>query len=345
MKKKLGLIVCIFILNGCANLNSIHRSFNIDENKSQLIDARQRAILVGERYKNVISTDTTLSKIPKIVQVKSKVACAEPSPDVMAAYAAEFAAKGGSAAKASGELAMAMQDSAAFVGMRTPSIQLLRDYSFRLCEAYLSNAISEDSYENLLKRYQKNIVTLYTIEQLTSPFNVPTVALVSQGNTQSDDRLVELQGKRKELSKEISDLDQKIVIENSKGENKDQNIIDQYVVSKQLKSKELKDIEERITVLKGLTINGSNTLINTPKEQRQTLSDDKFEDIVNVIRDLANNTLVDQDFIDICSNVLQDKYGDYNPEGSQLRENCYKYMNITIDNATKQKLLKLNSIN
>src|SRR3546814_5555877 len=58
-----------------------------------------------------------------------------------------ISAKGGYPGKASGELAFAMQDGAAFTGIRTQSIQLLRDFGYRLCESYMSGAISAAQYD------------------------------------------------------------------------------------------------------------------------------------------------------------------------------------------------------
>ncbi|MCU4582862.1 hypothetical protein KTJ32_17850 [Acinetobacter gyllenbergii] len=337
MIRFIPILFGVALFSGCANFNSIHRSFNLNSNKSQLIDARQRAILVGER---AIYAQT---KEGEYSEIKNKVACAEPSPDVMAAYAAEFAAKGGSAAKASGELSAAMQDSAAFVGMRTPSIQLLRDYSYRLCEAYLSNAISTKSYESLLKRYQKNIVTLYTIEQLTIPFNVPTVALVSQSSAQTDSLLIELQMKRKTLNDEIKNLDQKILDENTKGESKDQNTINQLKSSKEQKSIELIEIEERINSIKGLSVSGKVTFDTKAKNDRPELSDEKFSTVVTAIKDLTINTLVDQDFIDICSDVLQGNMYT-SSDDKELKVNCVRYLNVVIENAIDKKISSINRV-
>jgi hypothetical protein len=59
-----------------------------------------------------------------------------------------------------------VSESAANIGLRTQSIQILRDGFYRLCEAYM-NGLSEEQYTIMLRRYQTNMVALLAIEQLT----------------------------------------------------------------------------------------------------------------------------------------------------------------------------------
>lgn len=74
-----------------------------------------------------------------------------------------------------------MQESAGFVGLRTQSIQLLRDGFYRLCEGHMSGAIDENQYNILMRRYQKFMVALLGLEQLTGTIRVPPITISTQG--------------------------------------------------------------------------------------------------------------------------------------------------------------------
>lgn len=126
MKTKILIAPVILLLAGCANFNSVHRDFNISNGNGALIDIKQRAIIASVvKTKKSDNTEITETRV-----------CAEPSPDSLSAYAAELAAKADNGQVAAG-LSAAFQESSAFVGLRTQSIQLLRDASYRLCESYL----------------------------------------------------------------------------------------------------------------------------------------------------------------------------------------------------------------
>lgn len=145
-----------FLFTGCANLNSIHRQESLDENGSTsyvAIDAKQRLMISGKR-----STwgDENVT-----------VVCSEPSPDVFSVFSAALEGRASKAGDLEAALKLATGETGATVGIRTQSIQLLRDAMFRICEAYLAGGIDERSYERLLNKYQKSMVTLIAIEQLT----------------------------------------------------------------------------------------------------------------------------------------------------------------------------------
>jgi hypothetical protein len=160
-------------LAACGNLNSIHRTLDTASGTGALIDAKQRAIIVGQRV------DANGNR--------RYVACAEPSPDAMSAYAAEFAGElalsplGTDGTSRSAAIKSALQEAAAHIGMRTPSIQLLRDAMYRVCEAYAIGGIDEGQYELLMRRYQRQIVAMMAIEQLTQAGRVPPVTLTTEG--------------------------------------------------------------------------------------------------------------------------------------------------------------------
>ncbi|MDD5716240.1 MAG: hypothetical protein PHW64_00425 [Sulfuricurvum sp.] len=184
-------------LSGCANLNSIARDFNINEGQGKLIDAKQRAIIVHQRP-----------------ETNQTVVCAEPSPDALSAYAMQLALEGNIPNNVAGKIATSLQEGTSFTGLRTQSIQLLRDGMFRNCEAYANGAIDKDEYATESRRYQRNMIALLAIEQLTGAIRVPPIAITTEGNVELGKSLNDLQmqsdalqQKIDEIKKEISDTD------------------------------------------------------------------------------------------------------------------------------------------
>lgn len=147
-------------LGGCANLFAVHHGEDVSGNETFFIDAEQRAIVSGNYEAD-------------------RVVCAEPSPDSISALA--HAGSGAFSNDAINEVraAFAQSESAAYVGLRTPTIQLLRDGMYRLCEGYMNGAVTSDHYVVLLNRYQEMMVGLVAIEQLTGVVRAPSVAIHS----------------------------------------------------------------------------------------------------------------------------------------------------------------------
>lgn len=202
------LLASILAISGCANWNSVYREFNISEGKSPMVDIRQRAVIVAPNKKTVEKLDKDGKVIERTIFDRMFV-CAEPSPDAMASLASELAMKGGVPEKAFGEVSLAMQDSAAFTGLRTQSIQLLRDFGYRLCESHLSGGINSQQYDLLMRRYQKNTVALLAIEQLTGAVRSSPVVLTSQGSAAIARSLTDLRASRENISKQLADLEKK----------------------------------------------------------------------------------------------------------------------------------------
>ena len=189
------MVVVALFTAGC-------NSFKLSENSSQLVNIQKRAILSGGAETTIITKDAGTTKTVTNFRV-----CAEPSPDAMSAMAMEAAAKGGVPSKVSVEISMALQQSAAFVGLRTTSIQLLRDFGYRLCEGYLSGAITPGQFDLLMRRFQKNVVALLAIEQLTGAVKAPPVVLTSQGHAETSQSLLDQQNVREKISEKIATLE------------------------------------------------------------------------------------------------------------------------------------------
>jgi hypothetical protein len=158
----LALAFCLSGLVGCARMTHLTRTVSLPETnpeaKSILIDAKQRAITHAR-----VGTDLRL--------------CAEPSPDALSAIAASSGlslSKGDSLNLATN---LALAEGAGSIGLRTQSIQLMRDAMYRICEGYLSGALDGPSYETLYRRFQSSMVAILAIEQLTGVVRAPPITL------------------------------------------------------------------------------------------------------------------------------------------------------------------------
>lgn len=67
--------------------------------------------------------------------------CAEPSPDALMAVAGQLAASGGVGDQASAQAAASFGEAAASIGFRNASIQLMRDFLYRACEAVMNGVV------------------------------------------------------------------------------------------------------------------------------------------------------------------------------------------------------------
>ena len=156
-------IVCLGILSfsACAsvgNLAAVNKKETLGSGYNGkgfapagvFIDAEQRAVLSNRRIDKDLDT---------------RVVCAEPAPDALSAIAAQA---GVSVSDISNAVSAegGVSEAAANIGLRTQTIQTLRDGFYRVCEAYM-NGLSEEQYAIMLRRFQTNMIALLAIEQLT----------------------------------------------------------------------------------------------------------------------------------------------------------------------------------
>ncbi len=186
-------MACTVLLTGCsANWNSIKHSFHPAGEKAESIsiDAKQRVVISSL----VEETETEKEADPRQQTIRDRRTtkivpriCAEPSPDALSALASSLGGQGElSSEKVQAALklqgAFAQSETAAYVGLRTQTIQLLRDGMYRLCEAYLSGALDQYSFNRLQRRYQNMTMGLLSIEQLTGAIVAPQVAVIAGGS-------------------------------------------------------------------------------------------------------------------------------------------------------------------
>ncbi|WP_288253343.1 hypothetical protein [uncultured Hydrogenophaga sp.] len=200
--------IALWGLGGCAYLTTYTRAIDLQK-QSYAVDIKQRVVVSKEKDGGV------------------KVVCAEPSPDALTTLSASAGAdllatlntagnkslEGATEderrdARAQANLAAALSEQGAFVGLRTQSIQLLRDAMYRLCEGYASGAIGASDFAAMQKRYQNTMLGLLAIEQLTRPVVAAQVALVSNasaasGQSAQDARVADLENKLDAVEVEV----------------------------------------------------------------------------------------------------------------------------------------------
>lgn len=157
--RRVTLAVLAVAVSGCANWFSVYRPLAV-EGHGVSIDAKQR----------VVASRSPLNEV---------LLCAEPSPDALSGYGSGFAGTLNVQDEVRAETALALAEQTASIGLRTQSIQLLRDAMYRTCEAYFSGAIKQRDTYTLLRRFQNLMLGLLAIEQLTGVVKPQQVVLTA----------------------------------------------------------------------------------------------------------------------------------------------------------------------
>jgi hypothetical protein len=173
MRATLAMVLSTSTLcgTGCAYLTTYNRSIDLD-GASVSLDVKQRVVFSQKRA----------GLAPG--QSEKVVVCAEPSPDALTVLAVSgglAVSNGDNVANASAGVA----ESGAFVGLRTQSIQLLRDAMYRLCEGYAAGAVGDTDFAAMQRRYQSTMMGLIAIEQLTRPVVAGQALLTSAATGQA----------------------------------------------------------------------------------------------------------------------------------------------------------------
>jgi hypothetical protein len=148
--------------------STIHKQSSLGGIETLSLDAKQRLVIVGTRHER--------GKPPQ------RVVCAEPSPDALVAQAAVLSASGNykgpeGQPSAGGNVGVGLQESASSIGLRTQSIQILRDGYYRLCETYMNGAISNEEYRRVTLNLDTFINVALAIDGLGNAKSAPAVAI------------------------------------------------------------------------------------------------------------------------------------------------------------------------
>ena len=145
--------------------STIHTISALGDVQTLSLDAKQRLVITGHNENG------------------KSIVCAEPSPDALVAQAAVLSAngayKGGAAGapSASGGVGVGLQESAASIGYRTQSIQILRDGYYRLCESYLNGAIKREEYQKVVSNLDTFILVALAVDGLGNSKSATNVGL------------------------------------------------------------------------------------------------------------------------------------------------------------------------
>ena len=133
---------------GCAS-----ERFTIDQSPatSLSLDAKQRVVLVTDKGGG---------------ERKTRVVCAEPSPDVVASVVTSGSLTGPGKGDPMFKLDAHFAEAVARLTNRSATIQLLRDALYRACEGYMNGAISPDDYRDVILMYDDMVITLLSIEEI-----------------------------------------------------------------------------------------------------------------------------------------------------------------------------------
>jgi CheY-like chemotaxis protein len=148
---------------GCAS--AIHKVDEAANVRTISVDAKQRFLIQAK-----LSDGTT-------------VVCPEASPDAMVALGASVGLSAEAVGKAVLSASGSSAESAASIGLRTQSIQLLRDQLVHLCLLKIANPKTEGrEMVELFRRYQAATVGILAIEQLTGAIRAPAIVISASGN-------------------------------------------------------------------------------------------------------------------------------------------------------------------
>ena len=259
-------IIIIFSFVACADFNSIGRMTKLpgpegNEGIAIHLDAKQR-IVFAKAFGAI---------------------CAEPSPDALSAFANSLGAGVSVPQQGAGSIALALQESAASIGLRTQSIQLLRDSLYRTCEAYYSRGLNSAQLMELHMRFQDVMVGILAIEQLTGVVVARQVALGGTSNATASSQLAQIDGllenaKANETAKEqrLQQAENDNQTKQSRVDAKEQELNSARSESPQDTKKierlvkELSDLRQQLKLAEG-NVESANDLADQAKETREAI--------------------------------------------------------------------------
>jgi hypothetical protein len=160
------LLVATVLVTGCSS--TIHKIAAVDGIQTLSIDAKQRLVIVNDD-----GGPKTLGSPGR------RIACAEPSPDALVAQAAALSANLTTPKAVNAAIGAANTEAAASIGLRTQTIQILRDGYYRICEAYMNGSIGKDDYKKVLLGVDEFITVVAAIETIGGTVVPPAVSITA----------------------------------------------------------------------------------------------------------------------------------------------------------------------
>ncbi|WP_043308342.1 hypothetical protein [Pseudomonas sp. ML96] len=215
------------------------------------------------------------------------ITCPEASPDALMMLAGSVSGE----SKAGVNLAAAFSENGANIGLRTHSIQLLRDQLFSICQGYANRGLSRFTYQTLLKKNQENTIALMAIEQLTGVLKAQQVTIKTDAKADASS-----------LVKKTDDL--------AKARDKLKAIKDQ-------ESQEAKDLKTSIAALekdlensqKSTATASGTAVVAVPETRDSNLTAANVQTITAAVTTLALEVIRNNkaDMMFTCSDVLQSR--------------------------------------
>jgi hypothetical protein len=165
-----GAFCVVALAGGCAD-STINKPGAIADVQTLSLDAKQRVVFAGDRFDKHGRPE--------------RVLCTEPMPDALVARAAVLAASGNFAQpqgiSAGGGISGGSSESAASIGFRNETVQMLRDGYYRLCEAYMNGALTRKQYQHMILNADTFMVVISALQTLGTNPVAPAVG-ISTGN-------------------------------------------------------------------------------------------------------------------------------------------------------------------
>lgn len=122
-----------------------------------------------------------------VVINRNGTTCVAPSPDAIASAAMSNGLLGEIFGRGNVSASSSSSDAVSYVGLRTQSIQLLRESLFSLCLQAQNDQLDDFNASILMRRYQSQLVAILAIEQLTGAVTAGGGASASGGNASPGD--------------------------------------------------------------------------------------------------------------------------------------------------------------
>ncbi len=312
---QLGNVIAAVTLVGCANLNTQSRNFSGHQAEVKTVDASQRAIFsVNKKYSD--SKQWT-------------AVCAEPSPDALIAYATSLGTSINAPGKAALDLAFSQSQAAASIGIRTQTIQLLRDGMYRLCESYASGSIDNDDMESLQRRYQNMMIGLLAIEQITGPVIARQAAFSSAAGAaigkalgdivkelrDASDKLTEAKGAADEAATGLKEANDKVSAAKTGTDAEKKSAANLLEVAKSKKTDADKELESAKRVYNGIeelmknaqklaaSASGSALLMEASTGGAKPAAGTDYSKAVDGVVDIVKTVLLNNHRNDLCESL------------------------------------------
>ena len=165
---------------GCANISPLNPTSifpTVGDGSVTVTGSQSNQVNLRETKASKHSVHLDASQ--RLLFFKKGMICAEPSPDALQAYASSLGFGLTAPQPATAEGVQALSTSSGSIGLRTQSINLVRDYLYRVCEAAASGSISEVDVAQILRRLQDMTLGILAIEQLTASTNENAVELAN----------------------------------------------------------------------------------------------------------------------------------------------------------------------